>query len=115
MKCLGITRFSRRYVGFFCAAAVLEGIAAPEAPPPAFARKTLEEDIRYLASDELAGRGNGSSGLGDAALYIRKRFELLGLERAGEGGTYLQTFRVATGQELGRHTGASVRTPDGVA
>ncbi len=111
---MGFTTVSRRYVGLFFAATALDGIAAPETPPPAFARKTLEEDIRYLASDELAGRGNGSSGLGDAALYIQKRFELLGLEPVGEGGTYLQTFRLATGQELGRHTGASVRTPDGV-
>jgi hypothetical protein len=108
-----LTTVSRRSAGFLIAAAALDGIAAGEAPSPAFARKTLEEDIRYLASDELGGRGNGSSGLSDAALYIRKRFEILGLEPVGEQGTYLQTFRVATGQELGRHTGASVRTPDG--
>ncbi len=84
------------------------------AAPPAFERKTLEEHVRYLASDELVGRGNGSPGLEDAALYIRKSFQVLGLEPAGEGGTYLQAFRVTTGQELGRHTEALLRTPDGV-
>ena len=92
-----------------CAAAAAESKSAP-----AFERKTLEEHVRYLASDELGGRGNGGSGLDDAALYVRKTFEVLGLEPAGENGTYLQTFRVTTGQELGRHTVAFLRTPDGV-
>ena len=115
------TTVSRRSFGFFVAIAALDAAASgaseasKERPPaPAFERKTLEEHIRYLASDELVGRGNGSPGLDDAALYIRKSFEVLGLEPAGDGGTYLQTFRVTTGQELGRHTGALLRTPDGV-
>jgi hypothetical protein len=88
--------------------------AAEGETPPALERKALEEHVRYLASDQLLGRGNGSTGLDDAALYIRKTFELLRLEPAGENGTYLQTFRVTTGQELGRHTRALLRTPDGV-
>jgi hypothetical protein len=81
---------------------------------PALERRSLEEHVRYLASDELAGRGNGNSGLDDAALYIRKTFEVLGLEPMGENGTYLQTFRVTAGQEIGRHTRALLRTPEGV-
>ncbi|HLE70422.1 MAG TPA: hypothetical protein VJH87_12125, partial [Vicinamibacteria bacterium] len=110
------TTVNRRSFGFFAAfAALATAVASGEnAAPPAFERKTLEEHIRYLASDELAGRANGGSGLDDAGLYIRKSFEVLGLEPVGEGGTYLQTFRVTTGQELGRHTGALLRTPDGV-
>ena len=110
------TTVNRRSFGFFAAFAALATAAASgeNAAPPAFERKTLEEHIRYLASDELAGRANGGSGLDDAGLYIRKSFEVLGLEPVGEGGTYLQTFRVTTGQELGRHTGALLRTPDGV-
>lgn len=110
------TTVSRRSFGSFVAFAALATAAASgeNAVPPAFERKTLEEHIRYLASEELAGRGNGGSGLDDAALYIRKSFEVLGLEPVGDSGTYLQTFRVTTGQELGRHTGALLRTPDGV-
>jgi len=113
---LRFTTVNRRSFGFFAAFAALATAAASgeNAAPPAFERKTLEEHIRYLASDELAGRANGGSGLDDAGLYIRKSFEVLGLEPVGEGGTYLQTFRVTTGQELGRHTGALLRTPDGV-
>ena len=110
------TTVSRRSFGFFVAVAALDTAAAwgETAAPPAFERRTLEEHIRYLASDELLGRGNGSAGLENAALHIRKSFQVLGLEPVGEGGTYLQTFRVTTGQELGRHTGALLRVPDGV-
>jgi hypothetical protein len=112
---LRFTTVSRRSFGFFFAVAALDAAAlSGETSPPVFERKTLEEHMRYLASDELAGRGNGGSGLEDAALYIRKTFEVLGLEPAGDGGSYLQTFRMTTGQELGRHTGALLRTPDGV-
>jgi hypothetical protein len=89
------------------------GASSETKAPPALERKALEEHIRYLASDDLAGRGNGSSGLEDASLYIRRSFEVLGLEPAGDAGSYLQPFRVTTGQELGRHTGALLRTPGG--
>lgn len=116
------TTASRRSLGLLilfvalAALATVEWVAAAGEGEsvPAFERKTLEEHVRYLASDELVGRGNGGSGLDDAALYIRKAFEALGLEPAGAGGSYLQTFRLTTGQELGRHTGAFLRTPDGV-
>jgi hypothetical protein len=116
---LRFTTVSRRSFGFFVALATFDTAAASGAygestALPAFERKTLEEHIRYLASDELVGRANGGSGLDDAARYIRKSFAVIGLEPAGDGGTYLQTFRVTTGQELGRHTGALLRTPDGV-
>jgi hypothetical protein len=111
---LRFTTVSRRSLGFFVAAAAHAGAAMSETKaPPAFERKTLEEHIRYLASDDLVGRGNGTSGLEVAALYIRKNFEVLGLEPAGDAGTYLQAFWLTTGQELGRHTGALLRTPDG--
>ncbi len=102
--------------GFLVAAVSFDAavLAAGEsAERPVFERKSLEEHVRYLASDERGGRGNGGSGLDDAAQYVQKRFEALGLEPAGDHGTYLQTFRVKTGQELGRHTSALLRTPDG--
>jgi hypothetical protein len=105
---------SRRSFGFLLAIVSLDAVrAAGESALPAFDRKFLEEHIRYLASDERAGRGNGAQGLDDAAQYIRASFEALGLEPVGDRGTYLQTFRVRTGQELGRHTSALLRTPDG--
>ncbi len=38
------------------------------------------EHIRFLSSDALGGRGNGSEGLDEAAAYIAARFEELGLK-----------------------------------
>ncbi len=37
-------------------------------------QQTVEKDIRYLASDELEGRGTGSAGIEKAATYIAKVF-----------------------------------------
>lgn len=42
----------------------------------------LTEDIRYLASETLEGRGTGSPGNDSAAAYIARRFLELGLEPA---------------------------------
>jgi hypothetical protein len=105
----------RRSIGFLFAFASIDiARAAGEGEtPPVFERKSLEEHIRYLADDERAGRGNGARGLEDAAQYVRKSFEAFGLEPLGDRGTYFQAFRVKTGQEIGRHTSALLRTPDG--
>lgn len=43
----------------------------------------LEEHIRYLASDQLQGRGTGTPGYDLAARYVRERFAGLGLDSAG--------------------------------
>ena len=59
------------------------------------------EHIRFLASDELGGRGNGSEGLERAAHYIASQFEKLGLSPAGDNGTYFQAFFVTAGGTLG--------------
>jgi len=47
--------------------------------------------IRFLADDALEGRGTGTRGYEIAARYVAARFEALGLEPAGEKGTYFQT------------------------
>ena len=65
-----------------CTAASLVAHLAAQCP----AEQRFEKDIGYLAGPELEGRGNGGKGLDLAADYIRKSYELLGLEVA------LQTF-----------------------
>ncbi len=54
---------------------------------------SLEEDISYLASDELEGRAIGTPGEVKAAEYIAAAFEKIGLEPKGTDG-YLQPFNV---------------------
>ncbi|MBI3047532.1 MAG: M20/M25/M40 family metallo-hydrolase [Acidobacteria bacterium] len=63
-----------------CAALVLAlvaatGVAAPPVPEP----DRLLEHIKFLSSDELQGRGNGSEGLERAADYIAAQFKAAGL------------------------------------
>ena len=52
--------------------------------------------VRYLASDDLEGRGNGSSGLERAADYIAREFARAGLKPGGAEGTFFQPFDVTT-------------------
>jgi hypothetical protein len=95
------------------AAAVASTVETPS--EPRIDRKALESDVRYLASDELRGRGNGTLGLEAAARFISNRFLELELLPAGDDGSYFQSFRVMTGQEVGRHTRAVVRTARGMS
>ncbi|MEK7757234.1 MAG: M28 family peptidase, partial [Planctomycetota bacterium] len=52
----------------------------------------FQAHINYLASDELEGRGVGSRGIELASDYIAGQFASIGLEPAGDDGTYFQTF-----------------------
>ena len=53
--------------------------------------QVIEEHMRYLAGDALAGRGTGTRGYLVATEYVARRFKELGLEPAGEDGGFLQT------------------------
>jgi hypothetical protein len=52
----------------------------------------IRQDVKYLSSDELEGRGTGAPGGELAAKYIAKGFADAGLEPAGDNGTYFQRF-----------------------
>jgi hypothetical protein len=57
--------------------------------------------VRYLADDALEGREVGTRGADCAADYIAAAFRSLGLEPAGTGGSWFQTFPVPVGAALG--------------
>ncbi len=57
--------------------------------------------VKFLASDELEGRGNGTPGLEKAADYIASEFKSGGLQPAGDDGTFFQKFMISTGSQLG--------------
>src|SRR5690606_38442354 len=59
------------------------------------------QHIRFLSSDELKGRGNGSEGLERAADYIADAFMAAGLAPAGEAGTFFQPFEIVSGLDIG--------------
>ena len=87
-------------------------------PPAAMLNRITPEGIRanmnYLADDMLEGRGTGTRGYELAALYVRSRFEELGLKPAGVNGGYFQpvplrrmaivpetsTFEISRGRQI---------------
>jgi Peptidase family M28/PDZ domain/PA domain len=59
--------------------------------------RTYLDHVKFLSSEELEGRGNGSPGLEAAADYIGKHLQAAGLEPAGDNGTFFQRFEMITG------------------
>lgn len=63
-------------------------------------------DVITLSSDYMEGRMTGTEGEAKAAGYIVKRFQEIGLEPKGDGGSFFQTFSAKTksnphGEEAG--------------
>ena len=74
--------------------------ASLQADPRRIDPKAYMEHVKFLASDDLEGRGNGSRGLESAAEYIAAKFREAGLEPAGDGGTFFQRFEMTTGMSV---------------
>jgi hypothetical protein len=78
----------------FAAAALLlawAATAAAQAPAaPTIDPRVLRAHLSFLADDALEGRGTGTHGGLVAAEYIAAQFRRLGLEPAGDSGTYMQ-------------------------
>ena len=75
--------------------AVVAGCAATQSSDPAPAAtaasaKAIEAHMQFLAADELAGRETGSKEHEIASLYIATQLQALGLEPAGDNGSYYQ-------------------------
>ncbi len=71
----------------------------------------LREHVRFLASDELAGRGSGTSGNARAAAYIEKNLKLWGLKPGGVNGGYFQPFEFVSAVKLGEKNSVTVTGP----
>lgn len=75
--------------------------------PVSGAYDTLSPDayikhVKYLASDELRGRGDGSKELELAAVYIANQFKAAGLKQGAPNGTWFQPFEIVTGLAIGQ-------------
>ncbi len=62
--------------------------------PAALRVQDLQAHIGFLASDELEGRESGKRGGFQAARYVARQFERLGLQPLGRDGSYLLPFEV---------------------
>lgn len=83
---------------------VAVGAATPPIEPEA-----LLGHIRFLASDDLQGRGNGSAGLEQAAEYIAAQFKAAGLRPGGRNGEWFQPFGLTAGLSIGEGNSLVVR------
>ena len=79
---------------------VLRPASASEPNNPYTAKEYLEP-IKFLASDQLKGRGAGTPELNKAADYIASHFKKYGLKPGGDNGTFYQKFTLVVGAELG--------------
>jgi peptidase M28-like protein/PDZ domain-containing protein/PA domain-containing protein len=91
-------RLKHLVIAFLACATVL--LAAKPDRSPAIQPDRWLSDVRYLASDELKGRGDGTPELDKAAAYIEKQFRDAGLEPLPGG--FLQPFTANTGADLGK-------------
>ena len=74
----------------------------------------LKSTVSFLASGDLQGRGIGSPYGRITSRYLAHRFQLMGLEPAGDGDSYLQHFRMVR-MELGKRNSLEIRFPDGAS
>lgn len=75
-------------------------VVSTHADPRRIDPKIYLEHVKFLASENLDGRGNGSRGLETAADYIAARFREAGLEPGGDAGTFFQRFEMTTGMSI---------------
>lgn len=71
----------------------------------------LTETARYLASDELEGRGVATAGIDKAADYLARQFTEMGLDTRRYQGTPFHTFHLGTRYGLGTVNTLSVNVP----
>lgn len=82
-------------------AVCLAACAQTPAGAPAIDPDRFLDHVKFLASERLKGRGNGTPELDIAAHYIADAFRTRGLAPAAGRGSYLQPFTVTTHARLG--------------
>jgi Tol biopolymer transport system component len=79
---------------------------------PEIAAEDMRLHVSYLASDWMEGRLTGSEGERRAIEYVASVFRFLGLEPAGDNGTYFQEFEFTAGVSLGSSNRLTVAGSD---
>lgn len=102
---------------FVAAGASVHALAGTriEADTHAQTETRLLDEIKYLASDELEGRGIGTEGLDKAAQYMRRQFEAAGLDVSRVHGGAFQTFSMSAKAKLASPNSMQFLRPGGKA
>ena len=72
--------------------------------PPVFSESRMMADIHHLAHESYKGRELGTPELDDAATYIAKQFQQIGLLPGGDDNSYFQTWQQDVGLPKGNIT-----------
>lgn len=91
----------RRVLTVFVLAGLAAGSLASQATTAAITAPDLRRRLFALADDSMGGRRSGSIGDFKAAEYVAAEFRRLGLQPAGEGGTWFQTVPFFIAQPAG--------------
>jgi hypothetical protein len=101
-------------------AVVLSVLGLAVANPPARGadvsaetKTRLLDHVKYLASDELEGRGIGTQGLDLAAKYIKEQFAAAGLDITRVNGDAFQKFDLISGAKLTEPPTLQLTGPEG--
>ncbi|MFM9963383.1 MAG: M28 family peptidase [Planctomycetaceae bacterium] len=104
----------RTLLGFsFSFALVIAAVSFSRADVAPEVKSRLTEDLKYLASDDLEGRGVGTKGIDLAADFISKAFRESGLDVTKAGGDPFQEFSMTTGAKLGSPNSLKLIGPEG--
>jgi hypothetical protein len=76
--------------------------------------EAIRADMRFLSDDLLEGRGTATRGYLIAAKFMATQFEGLGLQPAGDGGTYFQNVPLRS-MQLNQKLSTLSLTRDGKA
>jgi hypothetical protein len=80
------------------------------AAPVSIAPDAILEHIKFLSSDEMKGRGDGSPELEVAADYVAQQFKAVGLQPGGTTDGWFQPFQLNAGLTIGKGNELSVST-----
>ena len=78
-----------RAMMFFGGLLVAAAVVAQPGPDPLLQQR-LQAHVEFLADDLLRGRQPGTYGYDIAAAYVASQFRQMGLQPAGENGSYYQ-------------------------
>ena len=74
--------------------------AQPLESTPRASHASIQAHLNFLANDFMKGRDTGSAEYEIAARYVAAQFQSLGLEPAGDDGTYFATFSLTLERQL---------------
>ncbi len=94
------------------AARRLLGLADTPATVPEISSADLRTHVTRLASDEMEGRLTGTAGEKKATDYVARVLRSIGIQPAGDNGTYFEEFEFTSGVSLGPENSLSLTAGD---